>query len=413
MNENYLEFFGLSENPFKLTPDVKFYYFSKYHEIALEHLRYFYNSKDAFAVIIGEPGVGKTLTIRKFIDEIEDKVEIAYILFPNLSPEELFLAILEDLKIEIPPNSTKNKLFSVLRDFLIKKKEEGKQVIIIIDEAQNLPNLTLEELRIISNLETENEKLVKILLVGQPELYSKINSPNLKQLRQRITIMEEIYPLDFEETKNYVLFRIHKANGNIDIEEKAFKTLYKLSKGYPRLINQLMERALMAAFLDETKNVKEKHILRAVDSLNLKFEDNNKKKTYIILGALFTVVFISLLFLWSLNKNSLSKKFHFQQKTLQNKETLQLKNTTEEKFYIMYFFTSSNFGKVKKFKEELEKKLNKKLRILRVKNGKYYAVALLFKDKSVARKEIKILKNKLKIKDIFLTKKQYNPEIIE
>ncbi len=418
MSENYLEFFGLSENPFKLTPDVKFYYFSKYHELAIEHLRYFYNSKDAFAVIIGEPGVGKTITIRKFIDEIKDKVEIAYILFPNLSPEELFLAILEDLKIEIPRDVTKNKLFSILRDFLIEKRKEGKEVIIIIDEAQNLPNITLEELRIISNLETEEEKLVKILLVGQKELLDKINSPDLKQLRQRITIIEQIPPLDFEETKKYVLFKIHKANGNIDITEKAFKELHKFSHGYPRLINQIMERALMSAFVNNEKQISKNHIVHAAKSLNL--ESKNKKSykfiTILSVFTIFVILGLLLSFIWLQSKKENNKNIEL--KT--NKENLNNKNNSLPKlnnspanagFYVVYFAADNNLDNILKLKKEIESKINKEIYITKLKNG-LYALFTYYNDKAKAVQDLKSFKEKTGMEDIFLVRKSKVPEIV-
>ena len=269
--KDYLEFFGLSDDPFKITPDSHYFFLSESHQEALSSLKYLVESEEGFAVIIGEPGTGKTLTVRKFIDDLPPgEVRFAYVLFPNLSPEELFEAILEDFGIR-SEGETKNRLFARLRDLLIEERKRGRKVLIIIDEAQNLPVETLEELRILSNLETSDTKLLQIILLGQPELEEKLNSERLRQLKQRITVFVKLRNFTEEETKAYIDFRISRAGrGNVKIDPKTYRLVYRLSLGIPRLINILMERALMAAFVDSTHEVKPRHVERAAESIGLR-----------------------------------------------------------------------------------------------------------------------------------------------
>ena len=293
---DYLEFFGFKDDPFKITPDSHYFFLSESHQEALSSLKYLLDSEEGFAVIIGEPGTGKTLTVRKFIDELPEDVEFAYVLFPNLSPEELFEAILEDFGIKTQ-GETKNRLFGKLRDYLIEKRSKGKRILVIIDEAQNLPIETLEELRILSNLETSDMKLLQIILLGQPELEEKLSSEKLRQLRQRITIISKLRNFSEEETKAYIDYRISKAGrGNVKIHPKSYKLVYRYSLGIPRLINIIMERALMAAFLDSSHEVKPKHVERAVESIGLRLERRKLSRSTVYV-AVVTVLLAAFLFL--------------------------------------------------------------------------------------------------------------------
>ncbi|WP_022852280.1 AAA family ATPase [Limisalsivibrio acetivorans] len=266
----YIEFYGFTEAPFKITPDVDFFYSSPSHRDALLSLEYMIESDEGFMVITGEPGMGKTITIRKFINELDEKTEYAYILFPSLKPEEMFRAVLEDFGIDCGGHASKNKLFGDLRDFLIEKKQAGKKVLLIIDEAQNLPVQTLEELRIISNLETEKSKLIQIILTGQPELDTKLASRELRQLKQRITVSTRLGFFDPKETGSYIRFRLAKAGGGgITIEDGAVKAVHVASGGNPRLINIIMERAVMAAFINNERVIKKSHALKGAESAEL------------------------------------------------------------------------------------------------------------------------------------------------
>jgi len=264
----YLEFFGLKEDPFKITPDYRYFYPSKTHRIADNLLKYVVKHGEGFAVIVGEPGTGKTTVIRKFISSLSDDIIYALILTPKLEPEEFLKVVLDDLGIHIEADS-KHSLLKKFREFLEKKVAEGKKILIIVDEAQNLPIETLEELRLLSNLETANEKLVQIILLGQPELDEKLNSPQLRQLNQRITNKIKLLPLTEEETYRYIYHRLAIAGkGNIKFTDKAIRRIYRYSRGIPRLINVLASRSLMSAFMVGSFVIKPENVDAAKETLN-------------------------------------------------------------------------------------------------------------------------------------------------
>ena len=286
--KTFSEFFGFREEPFKRTPDVDFYYPTAMHQEALDTLTYMLESDEPFAVIIGEPGTGKTMTVRKFISELPKNTVVAYILFPNLTPSELFMAILEDFNVKADEDISKNALFSKFRDFLIGIKEQGKKAVIIIDEAQNLPSETLEELRILSNLETEKEKLLKIVLAGQPELSVKLNSDELRQLKQRITLYSYLSNIDESEIKNYINSHLIKAGrSSVRVHGGVARKIARITRGNPRLVNTLMERAMIAAFLDNSYTVKEDHLTSAIASVNTIMSTIRRKRSakYLKIGG--------------------------------------------------------------------------------------------------------------------------------
>ena len=265
---DFLSFFGLNEDPFKLTPDPAYFYPSSTHNEGLLLLNYSIEQKEGFTTVIGDPGSGKTTLLSVFLEKWSSRAEIAIVLTPRLSPEEFLVSILEDLDISLK-RKNKNEIIKAFRDFMIKKSSEGKWVIIIVDEAQNLPDETLEELRLLSNLETDKDKLLQIVLLGQPELESKLRSDRLRQLDQRITTRIYLKHFTHDETLDYINYRIIKAGKqNLLLDKKAGKIAYKLSKGIPRLINMLISRALMAAYLEESNIILPRHISHAVKSLN-------------------------------------------------------------------------------------------------------------------------------------------------
>ena len=229
---------------------------------------YSIDQKEGFLLIIGDPGTGKTTLLKVFMEKWKSKAEIAIVLTPRLSPEEFLVSVAEDLKIDYG-NRNKNETIRALRDFMTQKTSEGKRVIIIVDEAQNLPVETLEELRLLSNLETDKDKLLQIILLGQPELESKLKAENLRQLNQRIVTRVHLQRFNRDETQDYINFRVIKGGKeNLRIHKKAGKIVHLLTNGVPRLINMLMSRALMAAYLEESSIVLPKHIHYAVKSLN-------------------------------------------------------------------------------------------------------------------------------------------------
>ncbi|MFZ6006027.1 MAG: AAA family ATPase [Nitrospirota bacterium] len=270
---DYLDFFDLKEDPFRLTPDPYYFYPSESHNEALSSFNYIVEQKEGFFMCVGDPGTGKTTLLNTFLntEKWKDRAGIALVLTPRLSPEEFLLTVLEDLNVKVK-NTNKNEIIKAFRDFLIENSMIGRRIIIIVDEAQNLPDETLEELRLLSNLETEKEKLLQIVLIGQPELRGRLLSDSLKQLNQRITVRATLRPLTVDETSDYINYRLVKAGkGTVIFEEKTKKLIHKLSKGIPRLINLVSSRAMMAAYLDMSRYVRKRHVMYAVKHVSDSF----------------------------------------------------------------------------------------------------------------------------------------------
>lgn len=260
MASNYLEYFNLKDDPFRLTPDIVYFYNSPEHSTALLSLEYCVKEKEGFCILTGEPGTGKTTLMRLFVEKWKNQSEIALIMTPRLSPEEFFLAVLEDFKIPLI-SSSKNDQLKAFRDFLLTHAANNRRVAIIVDEAQQLPDSTLEELRLLSNLETEKEKLLQIILIGQPELRTKLKSRLLRQLNQRITVRIELKPLNLAETSDYINSRLLRAGNSTQLlHQKAKNLIYEISGGKPRNINLVSTRALMSAFLEGSKEVTVAHV---------------------------------------------------------------------------------------------------------------------------------------------------------
>jgi len=245
----YENFFSFSEKPFKLVPNPAYLFLSKSHEEALAHLNYALAQGDGFVEITGEVGTGKTTLCRAFLENLDENTIAAYIFNPRLGPKQLIKTINDELGIKYDTDSTKD-LIDKLNAFLMRQKAERKKVILLIDEAQNLSRNILEQLRLLSNLETSKEKLLQIILVGQPELSDILDSHELRQLGQRITLRYHLTPLNFKETVDYIKFRINIAarKAGIKFDRSAFSQIYKYSGGIPRVINIACDRSLLTAF---------------------------------------------------------------------------------------------------------------------------------------------------------------------
>ena len=245
----YNTFFGFREKPFKLVPNPEYLYLSKSHEIALAHLTYATDQGDGFVVITGEVGTGKTMLCRIFLERIDDKTESAYIFNPNLDALQLLSAICHEFGIETHSETIKD-LQDELNDYLIKKNQAGHKAILLIDEAQNLTIENLEMVRMLSNLETTRSKLLQIILVGQPELGDKLDSFELRQLSQRISLSCHLTPLTGNETKGYIQHRINIASQRPAtlFSPGACRLIYRYASGIPRLINIACDRALLCAY---------------------------------------------------------------------------------------------------------------------------------------------------------------------
>lgn len=245
----YENFFGFTERPFQLVPNPAYLFLSKSHEEALAHLSYAASQGDGFVEITGEVGTGKTTLCRAFLEKLGPETEVAYIFNPKLTPVQLLKSINEELNIDSKAETTQ-ELVVQLNKFLLHKKREGKSVILLIDEAQNLSRDTLEQLRLISNLETSTSKLIQIILVGQPELKQLLDSPTMRQLSQRIALSCHLRPLNLAETRAYIQHRLWVASRNAKsiITPWACLAVYRFSRGLPRLINIACDRALLTAF---------------------------------------------------------------------------------------------------------------------------------------------------------------------
>lgn len=252
----YCKFYGLKEKPFNVTSDPAFFFFSSKHKEALSHLLYGVNERKGIIVLTGEIGTGKTTLTRFFINQLEKNVKTAFILNPYLSDTELLDAILNDFGL-VPKEKTRLGFIWELNRFLLNESEAGNNVVLIIDEAQNLPVGMLEQVRLLSNLETEKSKLLQIVLVGQPELNDKLNLHELRQIRQRIMVKYHINPLGDNEIKDYIYHRLSAAGAGKEIEfcDDAIKEIMDFSVGTPRLINMLCDRALLAGFTNDVKKI--------------------------------------------------------------------------------------------------------------------------------------------------------------
>ncbi|MFH0877321.1 MAG: AAA family ATPase [Candidatus Omnitrophota bacterium] len=272
----YEQFYGFKEKPFNNNPDPRFFYPSPKHAEALNRLLYAVQERKGFIVVTGEIGSGKTTVCRALLKKIDEEgYEVCLITNTHLSSKELIIAILEDLRVPYK-SGTKVKLLAQLNDFLLQKMQEGKNIILIVDEAQNLTPSVLEEVRMLSNLETDTEKLMQIILIGQPQLREKLKLKDLEQFRQRIAVHYHLYPLSMDEMVGYINHRlgIVLQNGDKDIfSPEAMQLAFEFSKGVPRLINYACDSALLSGFVYEKKQIDQLIMHEAVNESHLKLED--------------------------------------------------------------------------------------------------------------------------------------------
>jgi general secretion pathway protein A len=245
----YEEFFALGERPFALLPDPRFLFLSRCHREALAHLLYGIEQGEGFIEVVGQVGTGKTTLCRTLLERVSSDVEIAYIFNPSRSELELLIAVNREFGLATAARS-RSELIEELNQFLLRKKAEGKSAVLVIDEAQNLDDDVLEQIRLLSNLETQREKLLQIVLIGQPELERNLSKIQLRQLRQRITVRWALRAFDRQETAEYVRHRMRVAGrvGPDVFTARALRALYRYSAGTPRTINAIADRALLSAY---------------------------------------------------------------------------------------------------------------------------------------------------------------------
>lgn len=253
----YESFFGLKEKPFRMTPDPRYFYPSAKHTDALNHMVYAIEERRGFVVITGEIGSGKTTLSRVLFQKLDPMTKTAIVRNTQLTAKDLITATLDELEIPSRPGSTKMQLIARLNEYLVDQLRDNSNVVLLIDEAQNLKPNVLEEVRMLSNLETETEKLIQIILMGQPELKAKLWLKELTQLRQRVTLHYHLAPLDGFETAAYIAHRLHVAGANSTpiFSSTALPTIFEHTQGVPRLINGLCDRALLTGYVTETTTI--------------------------------------------------------------------------------------------------------------------------------------------------------------
>ncbi|MHA2315109.1 MAG: AAA family ATPase [Candidatus Hermodarchaeia archaeon] len=266
----YASFFGFRENPFNLTPDPRYFFMSRYHKEALDHLLYGINERKGFIAITGRVGTGKTTLCRTLLSHLHASTKSALILNSFISDMELLKIVNQDFGIEMNQGATGRKDYiDALNHFLLKNFSHGGNAVLLIDEAQNLSLNVLEQIRMLSNLETEREKLIQIVLVGQSELKELLAASSLRQLNERIMVRYDLKPLDYGDTKRYVEHRLAVAGGqgNVRFTDGVFRKIYTYSKGNPRRINTVCDRVLHVAYLKGTHTVSKGMVGRAVEEL--------------------------------------------------------------------------------------------------------------------------------------------------
>lgn len=260
----YTAHFGLTEAPFSLTPDPRYLYMSDRHREALAHLLYGIGQGGGFVQLTGEVGTGKTTVCRCLLEQLPPRVDVALVLNPRLTSVELLATVCDELKIAYPPGATIKTLVDALYRYLLEAHERGRSTVLIIDEAQDLAPDVLEEVRLLTNLETSTQKLLQVILIGQPELAPLLDRPGLRQVAQRVTARYHLTPLSRAETRAYIRHRLEVAGGSGSLfPEVAIREIHRLSRGVPRLINVISDRALLGAYVEDERRADARTVRRA------------------------------------------------------------------------------------------------------------------------------------------------------
>lgn len=289
----YCEFFGFKEPPFSITPNPRFIFLSKNHQEAFAHLLYGIKSHAGFIELTGEVGTGKTTILRSLINQLGDDLHRTALVFnPRLSAQELLRTI--NREFGISTDGSIDELTHALNHFLLEENRAGRTVVLVIDEAQNLDPSVLEQIRMISNLETNTDKLIQIVLAGQPELAEMLQKKELRQLSQRITVRFTLLPLDFDDMRLYIDHRLEIAGGwrAVTFTPSALRKIYRHTQGLPRLLNLLCDRILLIAFTEETREISSGTVDQAIRETREKGADTfpvRRRLLLALLGAVFIV----------------------------------------------------------------------------------------------------------------------------
>lgn len=275
----YQNFFGLHEKPFSIAPDPRYLYMTDQHREALAHLLFGIGDEGGFVLLTGDIGTGKTTICRSLLNQLPDDVDVAFIVNPRLSVNELLQSICDELGIVYDDHSSVKVLVDKLNAFLLESYAAGRNTILIIDEAQNLADEVLEQLRLLTNLETSEKKLLQLILLGQPELKDKLEQDNLRQLAQRVTARFHLQPLSFDETTAYIKHRLHVAGFRGDLFSRAaLKHIHSRSRGVPRLVNVICDRAMLGAYTHDCISIEYPIVLEACAEV-LGNSDRKTKRT--------------------------------------------------------------------------------------------------------------------------------------
>ncbi len=263
----YREFFKLREHPFSLTPDTDFWFDAAGHRDAMNVLCAMLRLGEGFIKVSAEIGLGKTLLCGKLLKELDRQFLTAYIPDPQLSPYGLICAVADEIGAGMTDKNARDRLMTQIRNRLLCLAEQGRRVVLVIDEAHQLPDVTFETLRLLTNLETEKFKLLQVVIVGQPELNFRLAQPNMRQLNQRISFSCTLSPMSFAATAGYIFHRIHVADCRSELRftDSAIRQICKASQGIPRVINILCHKALMVAYGRGEQRITQLHVERAID----------------------------------------------------------------------------------------------------------------------------------------------------
>lgn len=296
----YTSFFGLNEKPFAITPNPRYLYMSERHAEALAHLMYGLNEAGGFIQLTGEVGTGKTTVVRTLLEQLPQHADVAVILNPRMTPTEFLLTICEELGIFLSDENTGSlkDLVDLLNSRLLTTHAKGRRVVVIVDEAQNLLTETLEQVRLLTNLETATHKLMQIILIGQPELRELLDRNELRQLAQRITGRYHLAPLSRDDTAAYVRHRLRVAGATRDIfSDRALREVHRVSHGVPRLINIICDRALLGAYTQEQHDIGVSLVRKAAAEISGKWRTHTWWQ-WAAIGAAITLLGAGIGFFW-------------------------------------------------------------------------------------------------------------------
>lgn len=292
----YYEHFGLKEPPFKITPNTDVFFTGGNRGAVLDAITYAILNGEGIVKVVGEVGSGKTMLCRMLQTMLPDRVESIYLANPSVAPEDVLQAIAFELQIKLPKTADRLKVMQALQAYLLKRHAAGKQVVIFIEEAQGMPLATLEEIRLLSNLETNYDKLLQIVLFGQPELDENLNEINIRQLRERITHSFHLAPLQSSEIGEYILFRLRAAGyyGPHLFTKSAIRKLSNAAQGLVRRVNILADKALLAAFSENVYQVTTKHVQAAIDDSEFGLERAKVKENSFKIFLVLIVLIVGL-----------------------------------------------------------------------------------------------------------------------